>query len=156
MKGIGITKEGYLLKGPEISVSDRIMFTNIGSKSFKRRFCHLRQQLDGTYILEFFKDEKKNDVKIANLDFCTEVVRNPKRGKYCFELKMSGPHKSYTLAADNENELQEWIVKLNSVLQHYKQQEEKHADWLEKTCDTVPPASQLNQVWIYSYTYKYL
>lgn len=31
-----ITKQGYLLKGPD-SVSDR-MFANIGNKSFKRRF----------------------------------------------------------------------------------------------------------------------
>lgn len=145
MKGEGITKEGYLMKGPEIGNSDR-MFSNLGSKSFKRRFCHLRQQVDGTYILEFFKDEKKGDVKIANLDFCTEVVRNPKRGKFCFELKMNSSQKSYTLAAESENDLQDWVTKLNTVLQHYKQQEEKCAAWLEKTSNTQSSSVNSHQV----------
>ncbi|XP_058808456.1 dedicator of cytokinesis protein 9 isoform X2 [Phymastichus coffea] len=140
----GITKEGYLMKGPEVGVSDRIMFSNIGSKSFKKRFCHLRQQVDGTYILEFCKDEKKSDVKIANLDFCTEIVRNQKRGKYCFELKMNGPHKSYVLGAENEEELQDWITKLNTVIQHYKQQEETQAALLEKTNDNISTLPQAN------------
>lgn len=36
----GITKQGYLLKGPEAG-NERI-FVNIGSKSFKRRYCYLR------------------------------------------------------------------------------------------------------------------
>lgn len=36
-----ITKQGYLLKGPETS-SDRV-FANIGSKSFKRRYVELCQ-----------------------------------------------------------------------------------------------------------------
>ena len=37
------TLDGYLLKGPEgPSVSDK-MFANIATKSFKRRFCKLRQ-----------------------------------------------------------------------------------------------------------------
>ncbi|XP_043521247.1 dedicator of cytokinesis protein 9 [Frieseomelitta varia] len=114
-KSNGITKEGYLMKGPEIGSSDR-MFANIGSKSFKRRFCHLRQEVDGTYILELFKDEKKGEAKLTIvMDFCTEVVRNPKRGRYCFELRMSGTHKSYTLAADNETDMQDWLLKLSSV-----------------------------------------
>ena len=39
-KNDGITKQGYLMKGPEVG-SDR-MFVNIGSKSFKRRYCYLR------------------------------------------------------------------------------------------------------------------
>lgn len=132
------------------------MFSSIGSKSFKKRFCHLRQQIDGTYVLEFSKDEKKSDVKIANLDFCTEILRNVKRGKYCFELKMTGPQKSYFLATDNENELQDWITKLNAVIQHYKQQEEKHAAWLSKACDdnnvTTIKTQQSNQARVYFLT----
>ncbi|XP_035734604.1 dedicator of cytokinesis protein 9-like isoform X2 [Vespa mandarinia] len=147
IKNNGITKEGYLMKGPEIGSSDR-MFAHIGSKSFKRRFCHLRQEVDGTYILEFFKDEKKGEAKLAIvMDFCTEVVRNPKRGRYCFELRMTGTHKSYTLAADNETDMQDWLSKLNSVLQHYKQQEEKRAASLERTCNTPPPSPQPMQVY---------
>ncbi|XP_014295486.1 dedicator of cytokinesis protein 9 isoform X2 [Microplitis demolitor] len=140
MKSDGITKEGYLMKGPEIGSSDR-MFVNIGSKSFKRRFCHLRQEVDGTYILELFKDEKKGEAKLTIvMDFCTDVVRNPKRGRFCFELRMSSTHKFFTFAADNETEMQEWLLKLSSVLQHYKQQEEKRAASLERTCHTPPPS----------------
>lgn len=141
----GITKQGYLMKGPEIG-SDR-MFVHIGSKSFKRRYCHLRQEVDGTYILELFKDEKKGEAKLTIvMDFCSEVVRNSKRGRYCFELRMSGTHKSYSLAADSETELQDWLLKLSSVLQHYKQQEEKRAASLERACNTPPPSPQPQQV----------
>lgn len=39
-KSDGITKQGFLMKGPEVG-SDR-MFVNIGSKTFKRRYCYLR------------------------------------------------------------------------------------------------------------------
>lgn len=70
----GITKQGYLLKGPEIG-SDR-MFVNIGSKSFKKRYCYLRQEVDGTYILELHKDDKKGEAKVTIvMDFCTDVVK---------------------------------------------------------------------------------
>lgn len=55
--------------------SDR-MFVNIGSKSFKRRYCYLRQEVDGTYILDLFKDERKGEAKLTIvMDFCTEVVK---------------------------------------------------------------------------------
>ncbi|XP_012262836.2 dedicator of cytokinesis protein 9 isoform X6 [Athalia rosae] len=145
-KSDGITKQGYLMKGPEIG-SDR-MFVHIGSKSFKRRYCHLRQEVDGTYILELFKDEKKGEAKLTIvMDFCSEVTRNTKRGRYCFELRMTGTHKSYSLAADNETELQDWLLKISSVLQHYKQQEEKRAASLERACNTPPPSPQPMQVY---------
>ncbi|XP_046607088.1 dedicator of cytokinesis protein 9 isoform X5 [Neodiprion virginianus] len=145
-KSDGITKQGYLMKGPEIG-SDR-MFVHIGSKSFKRRYCHLRQEVDGTYILELFKDEKKGEAKLTIvMDFCSEVVRNTKRGRYCFELRMTGTHKSYSLAADSEIELQDWLLKLSSVLQHYKQQEDKRSASLERACTTPPPSPQPMQVY---------
>lgn len=52
------------------------MFVNIGSKSFKRRYCYLRQEVDGTYILDLFKDERKGEAKLTIvMDFCTEVVK---------------------------------------------------------------------------------
>ncbi|KAK9718639.1 PH domain [Popillia japonica] len=127
----GITKEGYLMKGPEIG-SDR-MFVNIGSKSFKRRYCYLRQEVDGTYILELFKDERKGEAKLTIvMDFCTEVVKNPKRGRFCFELRMTAGHKSYMLGAENETEFKDWLAKLSSVLQQNKVQEEKRAASLER------------------------
>lgn len=35
-----------------------------------------RQEVDGTYILELHKDEKKGEAKATIvMDFCTEVVR---------------------------------------------------------------------------------
>lgn len=132
-----VTKQGYLLKGAD-TTSDRV-FAHIGSKSFKRRYCYLRQEVDGTYILELHKDEKQNDAKTTIvMDFCTEVVQNPRKGRYCFELKMSeGGHKSVTLAAEDETEMEDWIKKLSSVLQQNKIQEAKQILMTEK----IPPPS---------------
>lgn len=45
---------------------------------------------------------------------------------------MTAGHKSFTLAADNETELQDWLTKLQSVLQQYKLQEDKRAASLER------------------------
>lgn len=72
------TKEGYLLKGPEIG-SDRI-FSNLASKSFKKRYCSMVRGADGTYILEVYKDEKKTDTKLTIvMDFCSDVVKVSKK-----------------------------------------------------------------------------
>lgn len=103
------------------------MFAHIGSKSFKRRYCYLRQEVDGTYILELHKDEKQCDAKTTIvMDFCMEVVMNPRKGRFCFELKMTeGGHKSVTLAAEDETEMDDWMKKLTSVLQQNKLQEDK-------------------------------
>ncbi|KAG5877388.1 hypothetical protein JTB14_027999 [Gonioctena quinquepunctata] len=139
-----ITKEGYLLKGPEIG-SER-SFVNIGSKSFKRRYCYLRQEVDGTYILEMYKDEKKGEAKATIvMDFCTDVIKNLKRGKFCFELRMTAGHKSYLLAAESETDLKDWLSKLSSVLQQNKIQEEKRAASLERERSTPPPSPQTQQ-----------
>lgn len=55
-------------------------FVNIGSKSFKRRYCYLRQEVDGTYILELYKDERKGDAKVTIvMDFCVDVVQVHKK-----------------------------------------------------------------------------
>ena len=32
-------------------------------QAFKRRYCHLNRQADATYVLELFKDERRQDVK---------------------------------------------------------------------------------------------
>lgn len=43
-----------------------------------------RQEVDGTYILELHKDEKKGDAKATIvMDFCTEVVRVSKAFEVC-------------------------------------------------------------------------
>ncbi|XP_055683113.1 dedicator of cytokinesis protein 9 isoform X1 [Lutzomyia longipalpis] len=126
-----ITKQGYLLKGPD-TTSDR-MFAHIGAKSFKKRYCYLRQEVDGTYILEVHKDERQGEAKTTIvMDFCTEVIQNPKRGRLCFELKMTAGHKSFTFAAENESDLQDWLTKLQSILQQNKLQEDKRAASLER------------------------
>lgn len=131
-----ITKEGYLLKGPDTN-SDR-MFAHIGSKSFKRRYCYLRQEIDGTYILELRKDEKQLEAKnTIVMDFCTEVVLNPKKGRFCFELRMSDGNKPVFLAAEDEQDLEDWFKKLHSVIQQNKIQEEKRSGSLERT-QTIP------------------
>ncbi|CAG9862855.1 unnamed protein product [Phyllotreta striolata] len=137
-----ITKEGYLLKGPEIG-SERT-FVNIGSKSFKRRYCYLRQEVDGTYILEMYKDERKGEAKVTIvMDFCTDVLKNLKRGRFCLELRMTSGHKSYLLAAENENDFKDWLNKLSSVLQQNKVQEEKRAASLERERNTPPSSPQI-------------
>lgn len=70
----GVAKQGYLLKGPDVG-GDRI-FVNLGSKSYKRRYCYLRHHVDGTYYLELHKDEKKGEPKATiDMDFCTEVSK---------------------------------------------------------------------------------
>lgn len=131
-----VTKQGYLLKGPD-STSDR-MFAHIGSKSFKRRYCYLRQEVDGTYILELHKDEKQGDAKTTIvMDFCTEVVQNPKKARYCFELRMTAGHKSFSLAAEDENDMEDWLKKLSTILQHNKVEEVKRSASLERA----PPPS---------------
>ena len=45
---------------------------------------------------------------------------------------MTSGHKSYLLAAENENDLKDWLAKLGSVLQQNKALEEKRAASLER------------------------
>lgn len=120
-----ITKQGYLFRGPDSS--DR-MFAHITTKPFKRRYCYLRQEIDGTYMLELHKDDKQCEAKATIvMDFCTEIVQNPKRGRFCFELRMTAGHKSFLLAAENEADMQDWLIKLQSVLHQNKIQEDRSA-----------------------------
>lgn len=137
-----ITKQGYLLKGPDTS-SDRI-FVHIGSKSFKRRYCYLRQEVDGTYILELHKDkEKLGDAKTTYvMDFCTAVVQNHKRGRFCFELCMTAGHKSVTLAAEGEDDLADWLDKLTAVVHQHQALEDKRIASLERAQHPSLPAQQ--------------
>lgn len=46
---------------------------------------------------------------------------------------MTEGHKSFTLAADNETEMQDWLNKLHSVLQQNKLQEDTRAASLERS-----------------------
>ena len=45
-------------------------------QQFKRRYFCIKQQADQTYNLEYFKDERKSDVKgVIYLDLAQEIVK---------------------------------------------------------------------------------
>lgn len=68
-----IAKEGYILKGTEAGTDS---FISVATKSFKRRWMSLRQEIDGSSVLEFYKDKEKKESKGAIcLDFCHHLAR---------------------------------------------------------------------------------
>lgn len=46
---------------------------------------------------------------------------------------MTAGHKSFTLAADNDTDMQDWLLKLQSVLQQNKLQEDNRSASLERS-----------------------
>ncbi|KAL3847595.1 hypothetical protein ACJMK2_018498 [Sinanodonta woodiana] len=106
-----ITKAGWLYKGPDSGGRENIIsFT----RQFKKRYFCVKQQPDQTYVMEFFKDERKTEAKgVIFLDCAQEVVKNSKKGKHCFEVKT--PQKAYLFAAENETEMEDWIHTLDKV-----------------------------------------
>ncbi|XP_064456848.1 dedicator of cytokinesis protein 9-like isoform X3 [Ornithodoros turicata] len=124
MKGDSeVIKEGYILKGPESGTDS---FISLATKSFKRRFMTLRREVDGTHILEFYKDDKKNESKgTICMDFCSRVVRNSKRSKQSLELQMQDGHKSCVLGAESEVDMDGWMAMLVAIIANNKNDSSK-------------------------------
>ncbi|XP_066266769.1 dedicator of cytokinesis protein 9-like isoform X2 [Branchiostoma lanceolatum] len=132
-----ITKQGFLYKAPLNSEGSIIT----SMRSFKRRFFHLKQLPDKSYVLDYYKDEKAKEAKgTIYLDSCTGVVKNSKSRKFGFEVRMQDG-SYYYLAGEGEAEMDEWVSAINKVVQSNIEAQIRQGDEGEMN-DTLPSPSK--------------
>ncbi|XP_075242706.1 dedicator of cytokinesis protein 11-like isoform X2 [Convolutriloba macropyga] len=127
-----LVKQGYLWKTPFNRKGEKSFFTK---NSFKKRFFSLQQLPDGSYALNYWKDEKKDVMKgCLNLEGCLSSSKLPSSktsslgfssgyssagssssGKHVIELHFVNK-QVLQVAADSESEQEDWLNVLQRAI----------------------------------------